>query len=140
MKKLGNVSLVFAVAMLLVVIGLGIKHGYDVKELGKELDNLQVMVDARKASRLNTFIDAGLTVYADEVPVGKVTEKIVSATDTFRIGDTEYGIEPLLDEGYVMLIDGAIEPSEKVGLEIIMDTYYAYEVRSSDKVIILKKR
>lgn len=97
-------------------------------------------LDATEASRLNTFIDAGLTVYADEVPVGKVTKKIVSATDTFRIGDTEYGIEPLLDEGYVMLIDGAIEPSEKTTLEVLMATYYAYEVRSSDKVIILKKR
>ena len=79
-------------------------------------------------------------MYADEVPVDKVTAEIVGAADTFRIGDTKYSIEPLLDEGYVMLIDGAIEPSEKTTLEVIMVSYYAYEVRSSDKVIILKKR
>lgn len=128
---------VLTIALCLFTLCFLFISEYEAKRKSKEIKEV---LDEIEASRFNSFIDAGLTVYADEVPVDKVTAQIVSATDTFRIGDTEYGIEPLLDEGYVMLIDGAIEPSEKATLEVLMATYYAYEVRSSDRVIVLKKR
>lgn len=128
---------VLTIALCLFTLCFLFISEYKAKRESKEIKEV---LDEIEASRFNSFIDAGLTVYADEVPVDKVTAQIVSATDTFRIGDTEYGIEPLLDEGYVMLIDGAIEPSEKATLEVLMATYYAYEVRSSDRVIVLKKR
>lgn len=130
MRKFTYILQIVTIVIAIIAMCLAFKRGNDAS---KELDTVE-------ASRLNTFIDAGLTVYADEVPVDKVTAEIVGATDIFRVGDTEYSIEPLLDEGYIMLIDGAIEPSEKTTLEVIMASYYAYEVRSSDKVIILKKR
>lgn len=99
-----------------------------------------VELDQADAERLNTFVDAGITVYMDDVPVSRVTAEIVDDVESIRIGDDNYGIEPLLEDGYVMLVNGVLEPADSATMDSILAYYYPYEVKIENKIIVLKEK
>lgn len=73
----------------------------------EELDNALVAAEKKyneeSAARMNGFIEVGASVNVDGFPVDVVTADMVASAESVHPV-----IEPLLDKGYTMLINGAI--------------------------------
>lgn len=130
------ICIVFFLTLLIYGGSIVYRHNGSLEEAEKLLAEL----DQIKANRLNTFIDADITVYVDDVPVNEVTAEIVGDAESIRVGDDNYGIEPLLEDGYVMLVNGVLELTEGATLDSVLAYYYPYEVKIEDKVIVLKEK
>lgn len=123
---------ILGMCMLLVVVAGGIYLYHFYFERGKELLD--------EVDRLNTFIEAGVPVYADGVPVKKVTEEVIASAKNLELEGDGYGIKSLLEEGYVMLVNGKIELSKDTALDTVLEYYCPYEVDVAEKIIVLKEK
>lgn len=126
-----------AAAFVCVFLPIFWHHRLDthMKEIDDAIAAAEEKHNEKEADRLNAFIDASAPVEVNGVSVDVVTADMVATEKSIQpiIG-------PLLDKGYTMLINGAIEPSKDTTLERILTYYYPYEVKAEDKIIILKEK
>lgn len=105
------------------------------EEFDQAIDSVAKDYYEKEAIRLNAFIDAGASVEIDGIAVETVTADVVEEAKSILPR-----VEPLLGEGYVMLVNGVLELHKDATLDDALKYYCPYEVDVTEKIIVLREK